>query len=228
MRPVFERGRLAVEWRNGALWVCRDGVAVLVDVPTGTVLGPDAPRLQSIVLTSGRMQAIGGLLPVLAELEPHRRADVPLRIYCPLGEERAPALMAAWSQGWPDRTPLTLDSSFPGAQFEVDTLGFQTFSVRSGEVHWRSGRVDPRVAVALRIVAPEATVAWLPAAAPVAALKRICAGADLAVVEVGVESWPRTRDRWRLSVADALGIGEEAAELWVVGDDGSMGPGDPH
>ena len=226
MRPVFERGDFSIRWWDGALLVRRRDVAVLVDVPAGTVLGEEACRLQSIVLTSGRMQAIGGLLPVLAELEPHRLVQVPLRVHCPLGEERAPALTAAWSQGWPDRYPLTIDSAIPGGQFEVDVIGLQTFPVRSGEVRWRSGRVDSRIAVALKIMVPEATVVWMPAAAPAPNLMRLCAGADLAVVEVGVESWPRTKGRWRLSISDALKIGAGAGELWVVGDDGSMGPGD--
>jgi hypothetical protein len=226
VRPVFERDPFSVCWHDGALLVRRGSVAVLVDAPPGTVLGDEAALIQSIVLTSGRMQAIGGLLPVLAELEPHRVADVPLRVHCPLGEERVPSLLAVWSQGWPDRYPVTLDSAFPGGQFEVGSLGFETLPVISGEVRWQQQEVSPQVAVAVRIIAPEATVVWVPAAAPEAGLKRLCAGADLAVVEIGVQEWPRTRERWRLAVTDALKIGDNVGELWIVGDDGSMGLGE--
>ena len=226
VRPEFQRGKFFVGWREGALLVQRGSIAVLVDAPPGTQLGAEAALIQSIVLSSGRMQAIGGLLPVLAALEPHRVANVPLRVHCPLGEERAPSLLAVWSQGWPDRYPLTMDSAYPGSQFEVGQLGFETLPVISGEVQWHRREVTPQVAVAVKIIAPEATVVWVPAAAPDAGLRRICAGADLAVVEVGVEEWPRTPERWRLAVTDALHIGSDVGELWIVGDDGSMGVGE--
>jgi len=172
------------------------------------------------------MQAIGGLLPLLASLEPHRLEDIPLRIHSPLGEERAAALAEAWSHGWPNRYPLTLDAEFPGGQFEAGGVGFQTLPIRSGEPRWRDGIVDVSLAVALQITAPEAKVAWIPGAAPAAGLARICDGVDLAVVEVGVARWPRTPEQWRLSVADALKIGARARELWLVGDDGTFGLGE--
>ncbi len=227
MNPLFERGELSIRWLNGALLVKRGSTALLVDAPPGIALGSDAALIRGVVLTSGRMQAVGGLLAVLAALEPHRQ-DTPLQIHFLLGEERAAALTEAWSHGWPDRYPLTLDAEFPGGHFEIEGVSFSTFPIRSGDPRWRAATVDSAVAVALRIVAPEAVVAWIPAAAPERGLARICAGADLAVVEVGVKPWPKTTERWRLSLPDALKIGVDAGELWVVGDDGSFGPGEQH
>lgn len=226
MNPLFERDAFSVRWLDGALLISRGPLSVLVDAPPNTDLGADAGRVQAIVLTSGRMRAIGGLLPVLASLEPYRLQDAAIQLHFPLGEERGAALTEAWVQGWPDRYPLTLDAEFPGGQFIACGLQFDTMPLRAGDPRWRDGSVDDAVAVAVRITAPEATVVWIPGAAPQSGLGRMCDGVDLAIIEVGMLDWPRTAERWRLSLTDAMKIGANAAELWVVGDDGSFGPGE--
>lgn len=230
MRPRFERDGLLVEWLEGALWVEVAGAGALFDAPPGVVerLGDRARKLQGIVLTSGRVRAVGGLVPLLVELARFRMGSVPLSLRFLLGEERGAMLAETWVRGWPDLYPLTLDAELPGSAFDVGDLAVETVAVRAGEPRWREGTVEPLVAVALRIGFGEVQVAWVPGAAPTPAVDRACAGVALAVVEVGVVPWPRADQPWRLGMADALRAGEGADELWVVGDDGRFGPEQSH
>ena len=229
LTPRFVRGGLVVHWLEGALLFEREGEAMLVDVPAGVVpllrdrsaLG----RIQTVLLTSGRTRAVEGLVPLLCALEPWRARKAPLTLRTFLGEERGPTLTAAWSRAWPDRYPLLQDGLLPGAEDQVGAFTLRTVPQRHGEPHWREDRVVPAAGVAVRVATPEATVAWVPGAAPSPAVRRACRGADLAVIEVGVEPWPRAEEPWRLSLAQALEAGAEAGEVWLVGDDGRFGLG---
>lgn len=226
----WERDGLLVEWLGGAVWVELAGAGLLLDVPPGAVerLGDRLQRLRSVALTSGRVGAVGGLVPLLVELARWRVGDVPLALRFPLGEERGAMLAETWVRGWPDLYPLTLDAEVPGSTFDAGDAVVTTVPVRAGEPRWRDATVQPIPAVALRIEVDGRRVAWVPACAPDGALRRAASGADLAIVEVGQAPWPRTDERWRPSTADALALRERVGELWVVGDDGRWVGGPAH
>lgn len=216
-------GGTRVAWLDGAVWVEVGGHGLLIDAPPGVAdaLGPDRlPRLREVLLTGGRIRSVGGLLSLLCALEPHRGPEEPLVVRAPLGDDRGAALAELWSRQWPDRYRVVLDTERPGATFDAGPIEVRTSPVRAGEPRWRPDRVDPRVAIALRLQTPDLTLAVVLGAAPGAAVQRACERVDLAIVEVGVEPWPRTAERWRLSMDEALGLGAGAGELWLVGDDG--------
>lgn len=223
----WERDGLVVEWLGGALWIELACAGMLLDVPPGAVerLGDRLPRLRSVALTSGRVRAVGGLVPLLVELGRWRVGDVPLALRFPLGEERGAMLAETWVRGWPDLYPLTLDAEVPGSTFDAGDAVVTTVPLRAGEPRWRDGSVQPVTAVAHRIDVAGRRVVWIPAAAPDGALRRAAAGADLAVIEVGSVPWPRTDARWRPGMEDAMALRDAVGELWVVGDDGRLAGG---
>lgn len=226
----WERDGLVVEWLGGAVWIEVAGSGVLLDVPPGAVerLGDRLPRLRSVGLTSGRVRAVGGLVPLLVELSRWRTGEVPLALRFPLGEERGAMLAETWVRGWPDLYPLTLDAEVPGSTFDAGDAVVTTVPLRAGEPRWRDGTVQPVTAVALRVEVAGRRVSWVPAAAPDGALRRAVAGADLAVVEVGRVAWPRADTPWRPTVEDAVALRDVVGELWVVGDDGRLVGGPDH
>jgi hypothetical protein len=196
--------------------------ALLVDAPPGIAqaLGPDLPRVRAVVLTTGRARSVAGLIALLTALEPHRPADRALPLYLPLGEERPAAVAGVWVDQW-DRYPLIIDAQMPGAPLSIGPFELETRAVRVGEPRWHPARVDERVGMALRARADgEDPVAIVLGAAPDRGLARWCAGARLAIVEVGVAPWPPTDAPWRLRPDEAVQVGAGARELWVVGDDG--------
>lgn len=216
------RGSTQVSWVAGALVVDVGGDVVLFDTPAGLpeALGPTLGRVRALVFTTGRIRSVGGLVPLLCALEPHRSVDAALPVHPPLGDERSAALAEVWERFWPDRYPIVLDVVRPGGSFDVGPLQVTTFPIQVGEPRWRDGTVDPGVGVGLRIETPDLTVALLLGAAPSSGLARITADVDLAVIEVGVVPWPRTPVPWRLRPDEAVALGVGARELWVTGDDG--------
>ncbi len=216
-------GSTRVRWCGGGLYVEVGGDGVLVDAPPAVAeaLGPDLPRVRSVVITGGRMASVGGLLPLLAALEPHRAPEHPLPVRVPLGEERGAAIAEVWTRHWPDRYPVEVDAARPGARFDVGVIDVETLAVRAGEPVWRAGVVVPRVQLAVRLRTPELLVAFVPGAAPGTVVSRATRGADVAVIEVGVLPWPRTDARWRMSAAEALAAADHGGVLWLVGDDGA-------
>jgi hypothetical protein len=218
----LERGGSRISWIGGALAVEVGGDLLLVDSPTGLAdaLGPALGRVRGIVFTTGRIRAVGGLVPLLCGLEPHRATEAELPLHPPLGDERVAAMAEIWERTWPDRYPIVLDVVRSGTPFDVGPVRITTFPVRVGEPRWRTGTVDHLVGVGLRLETPDLVAAVILGAAPSAALVRHCADVDLAVIEVGVVDWPRTDAPWRLRTDEALALGSGARTLWLVGDDG--------
>ncbi len=221
---------LAVHWCDGAVYLESEGLGLVVNAPSGVErhLESVLARVQAVVLSSGHTRAVSGLVGLFAALEPHRLQALPLAVHVVLGEERGAQLADAWAKAWPARFPITLDAEAPGATFELGPFSIETLSLRSGEPHWRLNEVHAVPAVALRIRAGETTVAWVPATAPGTRVQRALRGANLGIVEVGRNPWPRTPERWRMSFSEALQLAEGIGELWVVGDDGEFGPGAGH
>jgi hypothetical protein len=239
------RGATTVSWVNGTVELQVGEDVLLVDAPAGAAERLPAAslgRTRGIVCTSGRIQAVGGLVPLLCALERHRGPDDTVVLQVPLGDDRAAALAEAWTRGWPDRYPLTIDAQRPGAAVPSELAGVEveTVRVRTGDVRWATAEVEPGVGMALRLTSPDLAVAVILGAAPDrrgwppspgsgasarrAPLERLCDGADLAIVEVGVTDWPRTDEPWRIRVDEVPALAAGAREVWVVGDDGRPVP----
>jgi len=225
--PMFRKDGVTVWWVGAGLYVEADGQGLLLDAPVSAVSALAAlgalPRLSSILLTSGRARSVGGLVPLLCALEPHR-TDAPLTVRSCLGEERGEGLAGAWMAAWPGRYPLLVDGFLPGEPFEAGPFDGDTLPVRHGEPVWgHEPGVTAAIGVAVRVRAGGVTIAWVPGAGPDPAIRAACRDVDLAVIEIGVEPWPAADGAWRLSIEDALADAALAAEVWIVGDDGQFG-----
>lgn len=225
--PMFRRDGVSAWWIGGGLYLEADGEGLLLDAP-GTAadalegLGA-LPRIRSVLLTSGRPRSVAGLVPLLCALERHR-TDEPLPLRSCLGEERGEALANAWMVAWPGRYPLLVDGFLPGEPFDAGPFEGETVPVRHGEPVWgRDPLVLPAIGVAVRVRVGDVTIAWVPGAGPDGAVRQACRDVDLAVVEIGAEPWPPSEAAWRLTIEDALALASEAAEVWIVGDDGKFG-----
>jgi len=222
---VFRRQGVEVRWLGGGLYLEAQGQGLLIDAPTGVAKVLTAmetlERVQSVILTGGRLLSVDGLLGLLCALEPHRPEDHSLELRFPLGEERPATLASAWRSGWLPRYPLSLDGMMPGESLCAGPFTVYTQRILRGEPRWRpTPGVERVVAMALRVEVAGVSVAWVPGGATSRSMARLCQGVDLAVVEVGVQPWPRSAHRWRLSMDDAVNIASEADSAWLVGDDG--------
>ncbi len=217
----WQRGDTVVRWLGGGLLLRWRDHAFVLDAPPAVVdeVGDTLPLVRAVVLTGGRSGSVGGLVALLTALAPHRRGS-PLDLRLVLGEERGAALAETWVRAWGQPYPLTVDAERPGGVLELGPIEVELVPMKAGEWDWGADRVRSRVQVALRIQTPDALVVWVPGAAPGTAVVRACRDADLAVLEVGVEPWPRHEGRWRLSAAEALQAAGDADQVWVVGDDG--------
>lgn len=222
---VFERGRTTVTWHRSALYVRCGSDGILLDAPPGIenrLSEEQLGRLRAVIVSSGRTQSIGGLIGLLGALEPYR-GTAPLDVHTPAGEERSALLAGTWVRGWPNRYPVVVDTHMPGDAYELGPFVVTSHSVPHAEPRWSERPFAERaVGVALDVVSADARMAWVVGAGPSSTIPRLCAQSDLAVVEVGVTPWPRSEQRWRLSIADAMGAAGPRTELWLVGDDGSV------
>lgn len=221
----WSRGGVSVRWVRGGLYVEAHGHGVLLDCPPAAVdeLTDVLPRIREVVLTGGRLRSAGGLTALLVALERHRVVDVPLPLHFPLGDERPSALAEAFVRGWPDRYPVQFDAELPGTTFDVGPLEIHTFASRRGEPRWLpTPEVRSVMAQAVRVVVGDVVVAFVPGAPLTAATRRAVQGADLAVVEVGVEPWPHSDVPFRSTLSEALTLTGSCGELWIVGDDGHV------
>ncbi|MEQ1564867.1 MAG: hypothetical protein ABMA64_04460 [Myxococcota bacterium] len=208
-------------WIGGGLWVEHAGDAILIDAPTGAAaeLGEDLGRLRAVVLTTGRARSLAGLLELLSAAE-RFRGGAPLELHLPLGEERGAAVAEVWAHHW-DAYPLVIDAQQPGSTFSVGPFDVSTAAVQVGDPRFHPERVEARLGLGLRIsTGAGGPIAVLLGAAPDPGLHRLCAGAELAVIEVGVAPWPRVDRAWRLRTEQALAVGAGARQVWLVGDDG--------
>ena len=138
-----------------------------------------------------------------------------------MGDER-PGLMAeAWSRGWPDRFPIGLDILVPGTGFEMNGAEIQTLGIELGEpLRGETPSIRSNVGVAWRVKTETHSIVWAKSCAPSTALQKFCKEVSLAIIEVGVQPWPKSDRRWRLSHQQASEYGLLAQELWLVGDEG--------
>lgn len=223
----WQHGETEVRWLGGGLFLRWRDHGFVLDAPADVVdaLGPDLPLVRAVVLSGGRAGSVGGLVPLLTALAPHRHG-VPLDLRLPLGEERGAALAETWMRAWDQPYPLVVDAERPGGVLQLGPVEVELVPMKAGEWDWRTEQVRSRVQVALRVRTPDARLVWVPGSAPGTAVVRACRDAQLAVLEVGVVPWPRHDGRWRLSETEAVQAGGDADQLWLVGDDGGALDGD--
>jgi hypothetical protein len=214
--PRWDRGDTTARWLAGALWVRYRDAAFLVDAPSGVApLLPGEP-LAGLVLTSGRIETVGGLLVLLAHLD-SRRGGAGLPMHVALGEERGFALVEVWQRHWPRGFPVDVDARRPGV-FDVGPFEVTTVELVGGEP--AGGEVVATPVVGVRVRTPDATVVVAPSCRPGTTLERVLRGADLAVVTVASTgpvdpTWYTTRDQ-------AAALLDRAPAGWMVGDDGAL------
>jgi len=216
-----------VSWIGGGLLLDTGSAAILVDAPVGAAEAVARHgllhRLHGVVLSSGRMASVRGLLGVLHTLAPHRGEQSPLAVWAPAGEERAPGLVDAWQRGWERRYPVVLDAVHTGNSDRIGPFQVTFAPIQHGEPTWcAEGEVRAAPGAAVQIQVGTTRVVWVPGAAPTPAVRRACRHSDLAAVEVGVVAWPPSDTPWRMTLGDAIDATQDAREVWLVGDDGGI------
>jgi hypothetical protein len=228
--PLLEQGTTRVQWLSGALWIGTPQGAVLFGAPGGiarSITVQHLRELRAVVFSSGSLRDCSGLIEIMGECARHRRCSDPLEVVHPLGDERIPAMLEAWQRGWPGQVDVALDAVHPGISIEVGPwIRVHAASVERGEPDWRSNLIRPVVALGWAISTPDLTICWARGAAPGPDLIRLCTGVDLAILEVGVQPWPRSDRRWRLRPDEAVSLTLASTHTWIVGDDGAFGVGD--
>lgn len=211
----------------GGLWIAQDGYGLLLDAPIAVSLQlneVERASLGTVALSGGRMASVGGLVPLLACLEPHRIKEIPLALVAPLSDDRGPRLAQAWSLGWPGRYAIQHDAIAPGEPFDAGPFEVQTMSLVRGEPRWRP---QPEVlrteAMGFRIGTRAGDIAFIPGARPGRAVERLCEGARLAVIEVATEHWPASKVGWRHHLTDAMRL--RAEEIWPLDESGQSASG---
>lgn len=176
----WARGGTEVRWLSGgALWVRSARATLLIDAPPGVERTlPDA-SVDHLVLTSGRLEALGGLLGLFAAVD---GPGEPLDVQVILGDERASALADAWSRHWPRSREVEVDARRPGT-YPLPPFVVTTIELAGAEE--LGGRVSPVPVVGVRIRTPDATIAFAPRCRAGTTLARVLGGADLAVATVG-------------------------------------------
>lgn len=223
--PSLRRGRTEARWAGGALLVCHGRAGVVVDAPVGVgaaLSASELTALTTVVVSGDRLHGLAGLWLLCDAVTRHRHDPGVLHLVHPLQAERPALLGGAWARGWPDGVALDLDGARPGEPLDLPDDVTVTFVPLATAEPAGGGGVHPVAGCGVRITTPDAVIAWAPSARPGSAAARLCAGADLAVVEVGVRPWPSTPHPWRLGPADAIRAAADAEVAWIVGDDGHV------
>ncbi|MFT4621454.1 MAG: hypothetical protein ACI8PZ_000106 [Myxococcota bacterium] len=211
----LERGDVQAEWL-GALHLTHRGRGVLLGAPAGIAesLGPAVDTLDAVVLLTGQLRTLEGLLGLLAA----RTVPQPMEMVSFVGEPRAMALVDAFGRGWSECAQPVVDVVQPGQSLVVGEARLSTRAARCGEA--RGSVVASVAGGGARVSLGGLDVAYLPGVAPSSGWRAFVGSAHLAVVEVGVLPWPRTEGPWRHDLSAAIRVGAGADRLWLVGDDG--------
>ncbi|MEZ4321572.1 MAG: hypothetical protein R3F61_29130 [Myxococcota bacterium] len=185
-----------VERIGGALWIEADGTGLLIDAPAGTAqaLGDRVRTLRSVLLLTGRLERVSGLVSVFGRLG--RDADSPLVVRFPLSDERGATLAEAWQRSWGDY-PITLDAVAPGQPFDIGPAEARSVALRDPQ-----GDFPP---LGVQIAWRDVQISVLSRCVRDGAARSICRGADLVICELGGGG---------LSAAQAVDLAGDA-ELWV-------------
>ena len=217
----WTRDNTHVHWVQGGLLVQFGSVVLAIDAPMGIAdrITPHLGHVQGIVLSSGRMASVRGLLALMEATS--RARTTPFTVIGPAMDERIPAIVEVWTRGWQNRVPIHIDALPTNEPAFFGEIQVRLQSVAHGEPNGQHPEGIERVpGCAVQIQTPDTQIVWVPGAAPNPSVRRAIRGADLAIVEVGVVPWPQTEQRWRLTLTEALEAAQDAETVWVVGDDG--------
>jgi hypothetical protein len=221
VNQVFQNSECEVHWCGGGVLVRGTETSLLLDCPVGVehYLGELAGELDAVVLTSGRIQAIGGLIGLLESVSRHKRRGE-LTIYSGLGDEKGPALVDCWTRDWRSAIDIHLDLSTPGRVLPIGGASVRTESVPHSEPLWCEERVVSTFGNALRVQIGATSIAWVPGAGRHPIIGRLCQGANLAIIEIAGVPWPAGGAGCRLTREEALRVGAMADAVWLVTDAG--------
>lgn len=223
MSEIYRDADRVALWLGGGVYLGDDDTGVVLDAPEGCAAILEAAdrldRVDAIVLSGGRASSVAGLFGLLAALTEARSGARPVRVWSPVGEDRPGRLIEA-AEGWEPHFPIVVEGEPPGAVIEAGPFALETVPLRRGELRQEPLRVVEQVAVGFRCRGP-LDVAWVPGGGASVA-RRLCRGARLAVVEVGVRRWPAHPGHLRLTVEEAIRSAGTAEQIVLVGDDGRL------
>lgn len=197
--------------RDGGLVLEARGRSLIIDAPTGTV---NVVHASAILFTSGRARALAGLWGLLAAAE-RRVLPEPLVIWSAMDEPRPTLVIEAWVRGNGEPCPLVVDSDAPGSTLDLPPWRVITAALTGVEPRGPQGVPTRIPVVGLRVEIGATSIAYLPAAIATAAARRLCVGADLAILEVGRTSWPGA------PVGDPAALGALAKDAWTIAEPGA-------
>ncbi len=177
----LQLGETTVHWLHNGLLLSHARGHLLID-PWGPLqelpLHDGAPV--ACILTHPAAHLAAGLLQTLSMVPAHV-GSMPL--LAPTGDERLPAVIGAWQQGWPDGIKVSLDTLTAPM-----TLVQGPFTVHCEPLGFAERQGDEPIGLpgfGVRVTLPgDHTVAWLPLSSGTMAARSLLAGVDLAVVEV--------------------------------------------
>jgi hypothetical protein len=222
MNLVFKNQDVEISWCGGGLLVEAAKSTIVLDCPPGVehFLPCGGTGVDAVVLTSGRPQSVGGLVGLLCAASHFNRGSRSLSVYACAGEERGPALVECWQRFWRGGLDVLLDVNVPGRTIQIGEIEVLVQGLVHGEPDWSSNSVVPAIGVSVSLRIGATQVVWVPGAAPHPGIGRLCRGVDLAIIEVGVASWPKTEKSWRLTYEEAVTHGSGAEYVWLVDDEG--------
>lgn len=222
---TFQTGDLSLVWFEGALVLSAGDVSILLDAPSDVSSFLEATgvrgNIRGILCSSGLISSVGGLLGLLSGITADW-SHGSLPIYAPVGDDRLGLLVEAWTRGWPNGVPVSLDTLFPGASFSIGPIQVDTLGIQCPErLGVGSRMLEMKQGVSWRIQVGETTVLWAKACAPQPTLSSWCKGATLAILELGADMTRNAADKAMVATSSQLSAyGMSADELWLVSHDG--------
>jgi hypothetical protein len=184
------------------------GPGVASNLPTSI-----AEHLDAIVLSSGDLRDIAGLLRVL---ERRSEGPKPLTVVFPLGEERTSAILDAWERGWPDRLTLLQDGVHPGSTVQIGSIELEPCALRRLEAfrgHW-----VPIQGLAWRFHISGQTIAYARGACFDRSLEHLVSESVLVILDVRQPG--ANASHHRLTADQAQRFQTSTNDLWVVTEGG--------
>lgn len=175
-------GDVDVHVLPGGLVLVVGGRALIIDAPADPTAAAHAARAAAVVFTRGSDEALAGWWTLLGALEA-RALPEPLVVWSAMDEPRPLLVAEAWTRGNGEPCPLVVDSDVPGANLDLPPFTVTTAALAG--VERRRGQPVRAPIVGLRIAHGSSTIAYVPCPSPTAAARRLCQGADVAIVHEG-------------------------------------------
>lgn len=169
MRPVrWQRGPVEVVRLGDGVWVDLGGFALALDAPVGFLAGER--RLDGVVVTSGRLERVAGLLGLLV-------GRSTLELWVPLADDRAASIGELAQQAW--GRDLIVDALTPGSRVALGQAELVVHALPA---------VDDGAVLGVTLELDGIRVAYVPQTEPGGAVRRLVRGADLVIPEPGAWS----------------------------------------